>query len=314
MISVIIPSFNHDRYIESCIHSVLNQSYFDIELIVVDDGSQDRTRSYLRTIRDSRFKLIEQENKGAHEAINRGISSARGDYITILNSDDLFELNRLDEIINFMSNNEVSFCSTWIKLIDDNNNVNGIKKGWENCFPKWMKNYSDKGDFNQKYKRNLLISNFISTTSNIVMRNDVVKEVGLFENLRFVHDWDFALRAASKTKVYCGSLASESVRYRLHATNTIKSDFNWMMFEVCWIRAKYSEIMMEAINFKNKQDRLEYEQLLDLGPYNKVVEKIIDFTSSRDISREACFKLLLDDVTQRKQFIDFISECSGVIE
>lgn len=87
-ISVVIPSYNHARYIERAVYSVLHQTFHKIELIVIDDGSRDDSLSRLARIKDSRLKVFSQENQGAHATINRGLHMAREHYLAILNSDD----------------------------------------------------------------------------------------------------------------------------------------------------------------------------------------------------------------------------------
>ena len=74
LVSVVIPSYNHEKFIRQAVESVLAQSHADLELIVVNDGSSDRSLEYLRSVRDSRFLLIEQANAGAHNAINKGLA------------------------------------------------------------------------------------------------------------------------------------------------------------------------------------------------------------------------------------------------
>src|SRR5262249_15626438 len=89
--SVILPAYNHAAYIEEAVRSVLAQTWPDVELIVVDDGSTDGTLERARELAaqyPQRMRVIAQANQGAHVAINRGLAEARGDYLAILNSDD----------------------------------------------------------------------------------------------------------------------------------------------------------------------------------------------------------------------------------
>ena len=94
-VSVVIPSYNHAAYIREAVDSVLSQSLSDLELIVVDDGSQDESLDILAGYSDRRFHLYTQLNQGAHAAINRGLHAAAGDYLAILNSDDAYHPQRL---------------------------------------------------------------------------------------------------------------------------------------------------------------------------------------------------------------------------
>lgn len=88
--SVIIPLYNKERFIKQTLESVLCQSISDFEIIVVDDGSTDRSTEIVRSIRDSRVHLISQENQGVSKARNTGIDNSKGDYVCFLDADDLW--------------------------------------------------------------------------------------------------------------------------------------------------------------------------------------------------------------------------------
>ena len=94
LISIIIPIYNAEKYIERCINSLKNQTYKNIEIICINDGSTDNSLNILKriAITDNRITIIEQENKGVSVARNKGIESAKGKYIMFLDADDWFEL------------------------------------------------------------------------------------------------------------------------------------------------------------------------------------------------------------------------------
>lgn len=97
MVSVIIPSYNRAGSIRAAVESVLKQSYADLELIVVDDGSTDDTEAVLKGIDDDRLRYIYQENAGACVARNTGIAAARGEYIAFHDSDDIWHPTKLEK-------------------------------------------------------------------------------------------------------------------------------------------------------------------------------------------------------------------------
>ena len=112
MISVIMPAYNTDKYIKASIESVLRQTYADFELIIVDDGSTDQTGAILAEYqeKDKRIHVVHQKNQGVSAARNRGIELAQGEYISFLDSDDLWEpefLHTLEQAIRDCKGNFV---------------------------------------------------------------------------------------------------------------------------------------------------------------------------------------------------------------
>ncbi|MHC8412233.1 glycosyltransferase family 2 protein [Pseudomonas sp. Hz4] len=234
-ISVVIPSYNHRHYIEKAVDSVLNQSERDLELIVIDDGSTDDSLTYLRQINDPRFTLVEQANAGAHNAINRGLELAKGDYLAILNSDDIFHPDRLRRCIEALQQDNADLVTTWIEVINADGKPLGVKQAWQNMLPWSVPNIEKSFSATNDFALNLLVSNFVSTTSNIVFTRQLYDEIGGMRNLRFAHDWDFMFRAADAYK--CIVLPEALMKYRIHGSNTISSNRAWMLFEICWVMA-----------------------------------------------------------------------------
>jgi glycosyltransferase involved in cell wall biosynthesis len=102
LVSVIIPTYNRASFIEAAIRSVLAQTYTDLELIVVDDGSSDETASLVAGISDPRFRYIRQPNRGRSNARNHALSLANGKYITFLDSDDLYLPDKVQTQVNYL--------------------------------------------------------------------------------------------------------------------------------------------------------------------------------------------------------------------
>lgn len=123
-ISVIIPTYNREKLIERSIKSVLNQTYKNIEVIVVDDCSNDNTKSIVNSIKDDRLIYIKlSKNKGACYARNKGIEAASGKYIAFNDSDDVFYKNKLEkQLKNLLNNNsDLDFCK--MKVFRDMNYI-----------------------------------------------------------------------------------------------------------------------------------------------------------------------------------------------
>lgn len=128
LVSIIMPSYNTASYIKESIQSVLNQTYTNWELIIVDDCSTDETEEVLAKITDSRIKYLKnEENSGAAISRNKALREARGQWIAFLDSDDLWMSDKLEKQINFMKNNGYSFSYTNYEEIDVDGNRTGIK-------------------------------------------------------------------------------------------------------------------------------------------------------------------------------------------
>jgi len=128
LISIIIPCYNDWQYVEQAVHSALNQTYGNKEIIVVDDGSNDKTKEVLKRLESKITKLITQENQGQSTARNRGIEAANGDYILVLDSDDFFEPTFCEKAITVFKNNlDSKLVSCQANLISENNKTTLFK-------------------------------------------------------------------------------------------------------------------------------------------------------------------------------------------
>jgi len=309
-ISVIIPVYNHEKYVKEAIESVLNQTHENIELIVIDDGSKDHSFEIACSIADTRVTVLNQENQGAHATINRGLNLATGEYLSILNSDDAYENNRLEKCIDYLcTHEEVHMVCSYIKIVNGNGKVLGLKKGWENMEP-WPIAHKERtfAKYNDFHK-NLLMSNFISTTSNMFFTKKLYQDIGGMRNLRFAHDWDFALRAAEYAN--CAILEDGLMRYRIHDSNTIHSNRKHMLFEICWIYAANLHRFEKEILFKGNlmTDFEEMAESLNLQGNDKMVWLIrsyLNAAASREVENPEL--VLLDRPDLREKLIEYIVE------
>jgi glycosyltransferase involved in cell wall biosynthesis len=118
-VSVVIPMYNSERWIDGALQSVLAQTFRDFEVIVVDDGSLDGGARFVRQCRDLRIRLVQQENRGLAGARNTGIRNAKGRYIAFLDADDLWQADKLAKHVAALdSNQETGISFSWSTLID----------------------------------------------------------------------------------------------------------------------------------------------------------------------------------------------------
>lgn len=122
--------YNGAKFISSAIHSILDQTMDDLELIVVNDGSNDATESIILDIRDSRIKYLKNhQNKGQSYSRNRAIGESEGKYIAIMDADDIACNQRLEKQLTFLEGNpEISLCGSWVNIIDGNGEFVSVRK------------------------------------------------------------------------------------------------------------------------------------------------------------------------------------------
>lgn len=132
LVSIVTPMYNSEKYISETIISVLKQSYKNWEMLIVDDKSKDNSVNIVKDFskRDERIVLIElDKNSGAAVARNVALDNAKGRFIAFLDSDDLWEVEKLEKQIDFMKKSNIAFSFTSYKLIDENGNyLNKIVK------------------------------------------------------------------------------------------------------------------------------------------------------------------------------------------
>ncbi|MFY4818025.1 glycosyltransferase family 2 protein [Aliarcobacter butzleri] len=123
MVSVIMPVYNAEKYLDEAIESILNQTYKDFEFIIINDGSTDKSLEIIEKYKqqDERIVLISRENKGLIASLNEGIEKSRGKYIARMDADDISLSDRFYEQVKFLEKNiEIGVCGTWIEVFGEN--------------------------------------------------------------------------------------------------------------------------------------------------------------------------------------------------
>lgn len=186
LVSVVIPAFNAEKTIEETIQSVLNQTFSDFELIVVNDGSTDRTLETINQIKDPRIKIFSYPNSGCVAiSRNRGFTHASGEYIAFLDADDLWKPEKIEaQVAALKVNPQAAVAYSWVDRIDDNNQF--LQKG-------------SRVNINGKVYAELLVSNFLDNGSNPLIRKEAFQEIkGFDETLLHAEDQDLYIRLAAR--------------------------------------------------------------------------------------------------------------------
>jgi glycosyltransferase involved in cell wall biosynthesis len=232
LVSVVIPLFNHERYVEAAIASVLAQTAPVDEIIVVDDGSSDGSARVVEQLSRKHPRIVfwSHRNRGAHATINAALHRASGELVAILNSDDLYHPGRIAEVRRvFEERPDTDAVATSLSFIDGS----GLARSnpW---YEEARRFHSQTGDMGLA----LLNGNFIMTTSNLVFRRRILDDVGGFSALRYAHDLDFLLRLLVKGKVL-RLLERPLMSYRMHDSNTISEDHSKVKVEWAAVAAFY---------------------------------------------------------------------------
>lgn len=219
LVSVIIPTYNYGRFVGDAVESALTQTYRPIEIILVDDGSTDDTGTRAQKYQ-GRIRYIPQENQGLSAARNTGIKEAKGEYIAILDSDDIWLPDKLKKQMDeFSRDKSLGLVSCGELLMDDQEKVTR-----ENIY----KDYPNRDEFLKK----LMIRNIVSGGSAAVIKKECFNRVGLFDaTLRSAEDWDMWLR--------------------------IGQHFNVKVLQECLVKVRIGSTNMSSI--KNAERMLEYE-------------------------------------------------------
>jgi glycosyltransferase involved in cell wall biosynthesis len=220
LISAVIPSYNHRGFIGEAIASVRSQTYQPVEIVVIDDGSTDGSFEYIeREFGGSLAHLSRRGNRGAHATINDAIAQARGEWIAILNSDDVYAPERIARLFEFTARNNHDLVFSDVSFCDERGPFGHAHKAVQSHARATAA--AERGSIEQA----LLRGNFALTTSNLMMRKATFNAIGPFRPFRYCHDWDFLLRAIGSARI--GWLRQPLLNYRLHAANTIREPDQW---------------------------------------------------------------------------------------
>lgn len=183
-VSVIIPTYNREKVIERSVRSVLNQTYKNIEVIIVDDGSKDNTEEIINSINDERIIYYKQKNGGASKARNTGVKLSTSDYIAFHDSDDSWREDKLEKQMNYMMEHpefSMVYCDYLMHKVD----------GTTYAVPN---DFNVIGQLEGDMFLTLLVNNTIGTPTMLLKKELFEEFEGFDDSLNCLEDWDFALR------------------------------------------------------------------------------------------------------------------------
>lgn len=218
LVSVVIPSYNHGRFIERTLRSVYAQTYRNVELIVIDDGSQDASRDVIGAcLRDCPFphRFITRENRGSVATVNEGLALASGAFINILHSDDAFAAERFAVFVREVAQTGCDWGFSGVRFIDAEDRPIAA----DDLHVAHLDLKIDDLPREVSTGMALLSTNVSITTGNLFVRRAFWDRIGGLVPYKYNDDWEFCIRATRAAEpVY---LPDRLFSYRFHGSNTI---------------------------------------------------------------------------------------------
>ena len=235
LVSIIMPTYNHAKFIGGAIESVLNQTYKNFELIIIDNYSEDNTEKIVANYKNNKIKYLKFRNHGIIAASrNYGIKNSNGEYLAFLDSDDEWLPQKLElQLIHFRDNNIACVSSDIIfesNVYYSNPNLGKSKKGYKDyCY------------------YDVLLNNPIATSSVVIKKTDFLSAGGFDENpdFKFIEDWELWLRLSQKGK------------FRV-------LDKQLMIYRICQNERDRIDVVKKKLEVINKHYKLGYVNLHDV--------------------------------------------------
>jgi len=197
-----MPAYNTEKYIQNSIESILNQSYINFELIIIDDGSIDQTLNIINSFKDKRIHFYQNKtNIGIIESLNKAIDVANGEYIARMDADDIAHIDRLKlQFHEFKKNEALILCGSWYKVLYNKSIIKKVKLPTNS----------------NEIKARLLFNNQICHPSVMIKSNHLKK---FKYNIKHIGCEDFGLWNVLKDKGDFVNIPLPLLTYRLHNTN-----------------------------------------------------------------------------------------------
>lgn len=226
-VSIILPSYNYERYIYKAIDSVLDQSFTNWELIIIDDGSKDSSIDVIKKYKDKRIHLYAQSNQGVSKTLNKGIKLSKGKYICFLDADDKYHPDKLSSQVDTM-NAGFDIVTTKVEAIDENDEKSAI----EHFNTSWnLYNIEEISGKNKIF--NFLIKNYFCKSS-LMIKKDLFDKYGYF-NIKLITAYDLELWLKMVQSSRITRVEKVLTYYRWHGRNETTVNNNRIRTELILI-------------------------------------------------------------------------------
>lgn len=256
-ITILLPTYNGEKYLEEQINSILNQSYSDFSLVISDDGSSDNTRKILKTFesKDKRIQVFyHQKNKGFLKNFEFLCKKVTTPYCMFSDQDDVWKPTKIEKMLNYIKKTKSALVYCDMEITDKNLNI---------LFPSFHKHMNKEKKCEKYNDFDLLkLENVVSGCSMIV-KSEIIKQALPFPEGIIIYDWWISLIATQNGKV---SYLNESLQYyRQHENNSIGADINKKI-------KPFDEYRNETINFKWQQFTILEEHIYLFNQEKKYIQ------------------------------------------
>ena len=246
-VSVIMPTYNMELYVEEAVNSILNQSFKDFEFIIVDDASTDNTPAFLKSIQDDRVICIfNKQNRGNYACRNEGLSNASGKYICVMDADDIAHPDRLMKQYAFMEEN--------LRCVAVGSDILGFSNTRSNLLLKRLQNKEEIKVF--------LLKDNTCTHPSLIIRKEILDRYKIQYNEKFYYAADYNLIVDLSAIGSLSNLPEPLLKYRLHNN------------QITYIRKN------EQIYYRNQ---IQFKQLSRFELQPSIEEKALHLTLMNDL-------------------------------
>ena len=234
--TVLLPTYNSELHVEEAVSSILSQTFENFELLIIDDGSTDRTPEIVSSFNDRRLRLVRFiRNKGVSHALNHGLSLSTSRYIVRMDADDVSVAHRLATQLGYMEENaDIGICGSHVMTFGDREYVFSYPTEHEHV------------------KISLLSYNPIAHPSVVVRREALAGDVLRYRN-RFKHCEDYDLWARCAQRCRIANIPEPLVRYRMHSCQVSHRCARAQSRNAARVRLRQAEILCDGLNDKERR-------------------------------------------------------------
>lgn len=313
LVSVCVPAYNHEKYVAECIQSIIDQDYKNIELIIINDGSKDKTDEVIKSYEQKcqerfvRFEYRNRENKGLSSTLNEMLDWSKGKYFTGIASDDILLFNKISLLVYELEKLGDSYAVAFgnAKFIDDNSKelyldkLTGMPTSKDKGIELFLDYYTYNRDLDYKNKnifgsyKTLLEGNYLPAMSYVIVL-EKIKEIGAWTSGNTIEDWELWLKLSKKYKFI---FVDQSVAlYRWHESNSSKVIRKELIIDSMILLEKEKEFAFSE-NLHNIYFRGYFTQILAMRKYSisvcilKSLKQLMDFRFIKFILNEIYLRL-----------------------